>query len=317
VPAKWQKWYPHNIDAWQSSPTIQDLSDAAYRAYHNLIQAQYQAEDGMLPSEEKELIRLSRMRAVWPEIREELLACFQVSESGRIFSPRQFKEWEKAQVVHSKRVSAAKKTNKKRQLKRAVTAQSPGHIDIDIDSNSNNTNTNTKEQKQKPSRAKREPDSRHTPFRQALETYWDHKGPGNKLPWDGREAKALSSVLAASPDLTLEQFRGLLQNRARSQVTHGERIYLWIMKIHSYTEPLDRFNKPEASNGRRETESPAIARQRRNRENLTNAIIASGDYASGHADAENFSLLPEPRVERGDVPGISGSLPDAGPIARR
>jgi uncharacterized protein YdaU (DUF1376 family) len=71
--------------------------------------------------------------------------------------------------------------------------------------------------------------SRHALFRSILADYWkakNHTSP--EMPWQGRDAKALSDLLAACPHLTEEQFRFMLANRARSPVAHGDRIYLWI-----------------------------------------------------------------------------------------
>jgi len=45
------------------------------------------------------------------------------------------------------------------------------------------------------------------------------------MPWQGRDAKALSDFLSASPSLSEMQFRQMLVNRARSAVAHGDRVY--------------------------------------------------------------------------------------------
>lgn len=162
---------------------------------------------------------------------------------------------------------------------------------------------------QKTSRAKRAVDPRHTPFRDALSAYWRHKNSNaDEIPWNGRDAKALSELLAASPNLTLEQFRELLRHRARSQVAHGDRVYLWIAKVHSYTEPLNEFNRPGGSNGKHSgLQSPAIERQHRNFDNLKQAMVDSGDYPPGYVNGQDSRLLPEPGAEHGDLPGIPGS----------
>jgi uncharacterized protein YdaU (DUF1376 family) len=103
MPSKWQQWYPHDIDAWQGSIIIQDLSDSAYRAVHNLLMAQFQSEDGMLPAEEKELARLSRKRQVWDQIRDEVLDCFETGGDDRIYNSRMYQEWAEAKVNFEKR----------------------------------------------------------------------------------------------------------------------------------------------------------------------------------------------------------------------
>jgi hypothetical protein len=73
---------------------------------------------------------------------------------------------------------------------------------------------------------KRGPDSRHIRFRAILAEYWKAKNHASpEMPWQGRDAKALSDFLSASPSLSEPQFRQMLVNRARSAVTHGDRVY--------------------------------------------------------------------------------------------
>ena len=61
------------------------------------------------------------------------------------------------------------------------------------------------------SRKKRLADPRHTPFRLALAEYWQAKNHASpEMPWQGRDAKALSDFLAASPHLTDSQLRQML-----------------------------------------------------------------------------------------------------------
>lgn len=104
-------------------------------------------------------------------------------------------------------------------------------------------------EKQKPSRDKREPDSRHIPFRVAVEAYGAHLRV--KLPWDGSEAKQLDLLLKSSPDLTLAEFQSCLNHRARSPGTpHGERPRSWLPNILKYQQgPLNEFGKTGESNG--------------------------------------------------------------------
>jgi uncharacterized protein YdaU (DUF1376 family) len=73
---------------------------------------------------------------------------------------------------------------------------------------------------------RRGPDSRHMGFRAILAEYWKAKNHASpEMPWQGRDAKALSDFLSASPSLNEMQFRQMLVNRARSAVTHGDRVY--------------------------------------------------------------------------------------------
>jgi hypothetical protein len=88
-------------------------------------------------------------------------------------------------------------------------------------------------------------DKRFASFKEALAAYWKHKNllvP--EMPWEGAEAKQLSSFLAANPAVTLEQFQTLLNNRANSSVAHGERVRYWIGNVTKFSEPLDQYSKP-------------------------------------------------------------------------
>lgn len=110
--------------------------------------------------------------------------------------------------------------------------------------------TTSKKKVQKPSRDKREPDPRHVPFREACEAYANFKRV--TFAWDASEAKQLSLILAAAPELTLETFQACLNNRARSPaVIHSDRPRVWLANILSFEHSAkNQFNQPEGtSNG--------------------------------------------------------------------
>jgi len=102
-------------------------------------------------------------------------------------------------------------------------------------------------QKDKPApRMKRsEVDSRFKPFVEAISTYWKDR---NAVPliWDKSEGKHLKQLLAASPELTVEQFTQCLANRAASEgVAHSERPRTWLGNVLRYANgPLNQFGKP-------------------------------------------------------------------------
>ena len=107
MPAKWQQWYPHYIDGWNGSAAVQGFTDAAYRAYHNLLMAQFESEDGMLDPDR--LAKSSRMGVRWnqpregmPTISEEVMEEFE-SANGRVYNPRLRQEWLKAKEVFEKK----------------------------------------------------------------------------------------------------------------------------------------------------------------------------------------------------------------------
>src|SRR6185437_7437170 len=81
---------------------------------------------------------------------------------------------------------------------------------------------------------------------------WDSKNPGVQMPWGPMEGKQLGMWLREAPDITLEQFTGMLRGRYKSDVNHGDRPAQWIRWITSWgPSPVDRFNKPiqEGKNG--------------------------------------------------------------------
>jgi hypothetical protein len=103
----WQQWYKHKIDAWQGSATVQAFTDAGYRAFHNLIMAQFQQPDGKLPEDNNELAKYSRSLCLWtrkrknlPTIREEVMAHFVSDGSGRVYNRVQFETWEASKALH-------------------------------------------------------------------------------------------------------------------------------------------------------------------------------------------------------------------------
>lgn len=114
----WQQWYKHKIDAWQASATVQTLTDAGYRAFHNLLMAQFQQPDGKLPESDQELAKYSRRGLDWnrprrgaPTIAEEVMPHFISDGAGRVFNPTQYKIWQDSLERHRKHVDRTAKAN--------------------------------------------------------------------------------------------------------------------------------------------------------------------------------------------------------------
>jgi uncharacterized protein YdaU (DUF1376 family) len=129
------------------------------------------------------------------------------------------------------------------------------------------------------SSAKRAPDERHTPFRLLLGEYWraqNHAFP--EMPWQGRDAKALSDFLAASPSLSEAQFRRMLDNRAKSAVAHGDRIFLWIANLTRFQEEITVYNKPVSAGGGN------ASRAEINRDSVVSAVDRALALAREHTD---------------------------------
>jgi hypothetical protein len=152
------------------------------------------------------------------------------------------------------------KTEKQREYRKVDKVDKSGHRGPNVDSGGHNAeaeaDTEAEEQKQKPSRAKRErtktaiADERHASFKAAIKAYWDSKNIGIEMPWGPVEGKQLSMWLREAPHITLEQFKGFLRNRYKSQINHGERPAQWIKWITSYGPgPMDRFKNTAQASG--------------------------------------------------------------------
>jgi uncharacterized protein YdaU (DUF1376 family) len=93
-------------------------------------------------------------------------------------------------------------------------------------------------------RKKRAADPRYTPVRAILAEYWSYKNHASpEMPWQGRDAKALGDILAASPNLSDAQFRQVLRNRAKSTAADDDRIYLWIGDLTRFLEEITIHDK--------------------------------------------------------------------------
>jgi uncharacterized protein YdaU (DUF1376 family) len=153
-------------------------------------------------------------------------------------------------------------------------------------------------QKQKTSRGKREVDPRHAEFRDFTRTYWDHKNPNIAMPWDGSDAKQLSSLLAANPTLDGDAFKELLKRRAKSQVNHAERPRVWLPKVTDYAGgPLNEFKQPMGGEGARykgKTESSLdAARAAIEAIEDRNTPLGVGNPATGKVDDGGISGFRE------------------------
>jgi uncharacterized protein YdaU (DUF1376 family) len=126
---------------------------------------------------------------------------------------------------------------------------------------------------------KRAIDERHVPFRLILGEYWSVKNHASpEMPWQGRDAKALSDFLAASPNLSEIQFRKMLENRAKSAVAHGDRVFLWIANLTRFQEEITVYNKPASAGGGN------ASRAEINRNSVVSAVDRALALAREHTD---------------------------------
>jgi hypothetical protein len=90
-------------------------------------------------------------------------------------------------------------------------------------------------------------DDRHSAIRDHIQKRYTEAEPLlNPAPWDGQDGKALNKLLKSNPGWTIEQITTLVDNRFLSlKGAVGDRAYLWLPKLSSYTEPLDEYGKPK------------------------------------------------------------------------
>ena len=141
--------------------------------------------------------------------------------------------------------------------------------------------TETTSEITKPFRAKRAKDPRHVLFRNACRLYAEHHKV--ELIWDVSEAKQLTRLLDAAPDLTLEEFQRWLQHRARSEgVTHGTRQRTYLSNISDYQQgPLDRFGKQKGNNATDRIGTVSNRSQQRTDGNVACAKAAYAEIIGG------------------------------------
>jgi uncharacterized protein YdaU (DUF1376 family) len=152
---------------------------------------------------------------------------------------------------------------------------------------------------------KRNPDSRHTQFRTILAEYWKAKNHASpEMPWQGRDAKALSDFLSASPSLSEAQFRQMLVNRGRSAVAHGDRVYLWIGNLTRYQEEITVYNKPASAGGGH------ASRAEINRNSVVSAVDRALELAREHAGRAGQAGIEPTAFDHAGMPLADGARPE-------
>jgi uncharacterized protein YdaU (DUF1376 family) len=158
--------------------------------------------------------------------------------------------------------------------------------------------------------SERSPDSRHTCFRSILAEYWKAKNHASpEMPWQGRDAKALSDFLSALPSLNEMQFRQMLVNRARSAVAHGDRVYLWIANLTRYQEEITVYNKPASAGGAN------ASRAEINRNSVVSAVDRALVLAREHAGGAGQAGPEQTAFHDTGVPPVDGAGPDGCALA--
>jgi len=218
--------------------------------------------EGSIPADEKRLSVL--LKGGSTEVLVAVKQRFKISpfDSQRLVHGRLDLERKKQKEWREKSSEAGKKSGKVRRDKK-LNSEPTFNSGLDLVepkanssssslfSSSSSSPTTEKPKKQNTSsKPKKEPDPRHTPFKKLLAEYWKYKNPANpEMPWDKPEAGQLGNLLKASPNLTVEQFRLLLRNRAKSEVAHGDRVHTWLANITKFSEPINQYGKPKNGNG--------------------------------------------------------------------
>jgi uncharacterized protein YdaU (DUF1376 family) len=153
-------------------------------------------------------------------------------------------------------------------------------------------------------------DSRHGVFRSLLAEYWRSKNHAcPEMPWQGRDAKALSDLLDASPQLSESHFRQLLANRAKSAVAHGDRVYLWIGNLTRFQEEITVYNKPASAGGGH------ASRAEINRDSVFSAVDRAVALSREHVGRVGEAGLESAALDDAGGAFADGARPDGRALA--
>lgn len=245
---KWQLWYPHHIDAWQGSATIQIFTDAAYRGFHNLIMEQFQAPDGMLPDDDIQLARMSRLGARWEAVKGDVRAALTSNGAGRIYSNTQYLLWQSATARHATHLATMEELNKRRAEKREAKAKASDDRNDDRNGSRNDDRNEIGNRKKEIGNKKKAKtcavDNRAAEFRGMFQDAFQVAN-GVPAPWDGKEATNLARFLKASPTITVEQWKHILYHRSISPINQKANLSTWVGRALSWLDaPADEWGKP-------------------------------------------------------------------------
>jgi uncharacterized protein YdaU (DUF1376 family) len=244
-PLGYYKWH---VKDYRASRKVQRMGYIAKGFYRELIDEAWLL--GSLPIDMAALAEICGcpvkiMEKAWPEI----APCFEESNE-RLYNLKLEEQRTEKDAERVKRSNSGRKGAFAKQVLASASKchTEPSNCHIEEKRREEKRNTNTSRDK----REERKPDSRHAPFKQATRDYWASKNPSTEMPWDGSEAKALSRLLQASPNLDLPAFTQMLRHRYRSDLNHAARPREWLDRVTNYAAgPLNEFKNPkEARNGK-------------------------------------------------------------------
>jgi hypothetical protein len=141
---------------------------------------------------------------------------------------------------------------------------------------------------------------RHTAFKDLIFRFYQWRWK-QQCPWDGSEAKQLSNLLAASPDLQPNDFARWLKNYGESKdISPGERPRKFLPRIHDYSvTKLNQFRRD--ADVRTETFDSARVRNtddafEQAARNLAGSSTDSSNSPSGDDSAGNRDVGQIPRA---------------------
>lgn len=102
-------YMPLFVDDWLTSDAVDGFTLAQEAAYMRLLLRQWKAPNGMLPKNETELARMSRLGEQWKKLGRPIIArCF-VKRGDGLVNLRCRTEWERARARSSQAAEAARK----------------------------------------------------------------------------------------------------------------------------------------------------------------------------------------------------------------
>ena len=122
IPAPWQKFMPHYIDRWKSSPAVRAMRPDARSGYHELLTAGWQSPDCTIPTAPVQLADISGLGdELWATHGERILRNFVTvtgaDGSARLRNLANYELWLEAVRIHNARTHGAYETNGKRSPK--------------------------------------------------------------------------------------------------------------------------------------------------------------------------------------------------------
>jgi hypothetical protein len=325
MPAKWQKWMPLDLDQLWSSPSVQRMSNSAFKGYIALLSAQWQSDDGTLPNDMHELAEKSRLSdADWEDSCASILRKFTSIEGNRLRNEVCFQKWLDAKTIFEARQASAKKTN-------TVTARSPhGHrtvrkrspvrsADTRTDTDTE-TSTETEEQKLKATPLSEKSDD--TPPAEFANAWNRLKGTLPRVTQftDSRKKKIQARQRQG---ISLEEFEKAVSKCASIPFLAGDNKQGWkadfdwlvdndknLLKVLEGKYDAGEGNGTSKDNsGSNGTRGAAVGRVERGQSAFRQAAIASVEAAGGFDVGPDDSSLPfagTPPGHGADVPARSG-----------